>query len=234
MTIARPQVRDAIPGNASAPEIPIWGLLVWAYRDEAVRSTFGSDEGASVLRELSGTGAAIRALKLGGTFRAQPGEGPYFSAFCHRDALIVHAAVTELSKADEWLIVRTAEAAEPPDWDPDVPEIDRFAAYYDEFTGEVVEKFLWCKVARRRVPGTWHCPIRPVPENGRSESEKEAIRADARALYTRWTEVLGQLRASLSVFEPGLTRWRLSDFVPDPEPWRDQAKTPGLTTASKT
>lgn len=227
-TLANP--RNPREGNRGIARSPItaWGLLVWAYRQEMVRATCGDDGGAR-LAEISTTGRAMAALAMGGRFMGTidpwaQGAAHHVAPGCHDDALVVHAWTRLLGS---WQLQVAAEAGAMPDWNPQVPEVDRMVPVRDGW-GEPVIRSVLHPVTRRRVCEV--CLVRPVPENARSEAERERIRRAARDDYARMAAELAGIAAALSAPDCGLTLWRVTGLGIDPAPWQHG----GLTGATKT
>jgi hypothetical protein len=184
----------------------MWGLLVWAFKRELVRvlDARGS-EGFTHGNGGSNTGTVCRVLATGIV-----GSGP--TARISRvavpaDAEWLHGLVRSLDRDEYWLIVRSAEADRPPEWNP---YIER-ARVLPVLKANGRPRMIVCPVQRRPVA----CRIETF---GMPDTEADAIRDSARERYAHWYRLLWAMREKLRD-EDTLSRWRVTGIGAEAEPW---------------
>lgn len=192
--------------------ITMWGLLVWAYKQELVR--FAGRDGASLLDHsgYSGTASVCDALGAGivggrgeqrGTINGRPSA--------HPDADWVHAEVSRLPAEESWPLIRAAEAGRPPEWAPELP------------TAKVVR--VWSKGGKPRMlidPVSRRPVACLIAIEGVAEHEREQRLALARLAWVDFVILLRRLRDAL-VERDRLERWQISGIGLELEPWASDA-----------
>jgi hypothetical protein len=186
----------------------MWELLVWAYQREMVRFAGAAAAGYSLdWRDVSATGSVQAALEMGIAGRGGDGWASGGRPSAHADADTVHHHVSRLDTAEQWSLIRAAEAGQAPDWAPDAPPL----RVKPVLTARGKPKTILCPVARVPVA----CLIRL---EGVSAEERESYRAKARLAYLDWWLRLRWLRDAL-VADDVLRRWQITGIGVEMEPW---------------
>lgn len=185
----------------------MWGLLVWAYKRELVRYCEGRvAAGPGLGVRGSGTGNVCRMLEVG-ISGEWAGSGP--SRFpVHADAEWVHGLVRSLDKDEFWLIVRSAEAEKPPEWDPVIAPL----RVVPMLKANGRPRMIVCPIEGR--PVACRIEVHGVPPD-----EAAATRRAARERYAHWYRLLWAMREKCNE-ENALTRWRIAGIGAEAEPWR--------------
>lgn len=195
--------------------VTMWGLLVWAYKRELVRVADGRGSASAGEDWADGggsmTGRACRVLETGllgpghNGMQVAGGGAPSFKV--HADAEWVHGLVCSLARDEFWLIVRSAEAGEPPEWNPYLEPL----RIEPVLRGNGRPAMIVDPMSKRPVA----CRIRSV---GVPEDEAAATRVAARNRYAQWHRLLVVMRDRL-LEDGGLTRWELTGIGAEPQPW---------------
>lgn len=199
------------PGRTGSPRQPItlWRLLTWAYRIQMVQyetdRAYEHRQGGSFVERMLGFGSG------GDTMRGCiNGAG----TTADDDAHIVNSFVQLLRPKARYLLIDTAAAGSPPDWNPEIPPLR--VVPVRKGTGTL-----------RMIYGKRHAPIGcMIDYEGMAPEEAGAIRARAREIYADWWLALRQLRLSM-LPNPGLARWRLGGIGAEQQPWNASPLTNG-------
>jgi hypothetical protein len=183
--------------------ITMWALLVWAYKRQMVR--YEVDRAA----RPCGAGRALLAefLRQRSGFAAERGCINGAGTTAHDDAHVVHAHVQALGSRERELIMATAEAGRPPEWNPAIPA---FRVVPKRRAGNGAVQRIWSPSGN-----AVGCLIEYV---GVPDHEAALIRRKARELYELWWRTLRRLRSALWV-ENSLTLWKVSQTGAPAEPW---------------
>jgi hypothetical protein len=189
--------------------ITMWALLVWAYKRHMVRYEVDRAAGST------GTGALLDDfLRRRSCYGVERGCINGAGTTAHDDAHVVHALVHSeklgdargLSRRERDLLIVTAEAGVPPDWNPNIAPY-RFVPDRKAGNGEIIR--IW---SRGHAVG---CRIKPV---GVPPDEAEMIRRKARQTYDLWWRSLHRLRSAMWM-ENRLTLWKVTKTGAERQPW---------------
>jgi len=209
----------AAAGASARTPTTMWQLLVWAYKRELVRVADGR-VGAGVAggdwpRGYGGgsvTGAVCRMMETGllgnghsGARRVMGGGAPGFKV--HADAEWVHGLVKTLDRDELWLVVKTAEAGEPPEWNPEV----EMAWVEPVLKANGRPAMIVDPKSKRPIA----CRIKL---HGVTREEAARIQLEARDRYRKWYRLLWAMRDVL-VQEDALTRWSVTGIGAERWPW---------------
>lgn len=190
--------------------------MVWAYKRELVRLSWASEGGGRVgpsAGAVSGTGKLCRTLQLGfvgsGGGAWETGGTPGFKV--HPDAEVVHAAVMALPHEARGILMRAAEAGEPPEWSP---RIEPFV------TGPWLRANGRCRMLV--IGGRPAACL--LKRTGVPPHEAEAIRARAREHYRVFALALLAVESGLRGANNGegkilLKRWFIKEIGVSMAPW---------------
>lgn len=184
----------------------MWGLLVWAYKRELVRycegrvSDFSHGGGGG-----SNAETVCRALRSG-MVRSGP-VARVTRVPVHPDAEWVHGLVRSLDRDEFWLIVRSAEAEQPPEWNPMIEPL----RVVPLLKANGRPRMIVCPIEKR--PVACRIEVHGVPP-----AEAEATRQAARERYAHWHRLLWAMREKI-LEQDALTRWRVTGVGAEAEPW---------------
>lgn len=211
-------------GSKSA--ISVFDLTVWAYRRQMVQ--YEPQRQLEVASEY-GIGPNFRADFIEDLLAGLgSGAGDYTGRGCVRGegasadirAHIVHAHVRSLSSAAQIQIIKSAEKATPPNWDPYIAPF-RVSPWWkgeggqlERIDGELTARGSFRKIWSKK--GAWiGCYL--VWE-GTPPAIAAAIREQARRDYTTWWEGLAVLESGLSA-DPRLAAFAVKGVGAKREPW---------------
>lgn len=210
--------------RAGRTPVGLWELMLWAYRDELVRYTCGTDFRPAAVSQ-STIAWAMSALKDGMIERGDGDCDHDFAACTHEDALGVHGHVLRVidrqpcgaarREAFQLLILQTETGAAPL-WDLPAPAWKCLPVYRKK--GKIQHFY-----GRRHEP--LGCDVECVGTidgfDGKvsSVAEWEEIRAQFRERYRRWGALLGDVLHSLGPQQMCLSRYRVSGIGVDAAPW---------------
>lgn len=197
--------RGAVDLRASAT---MWSILVWAYKRELVRYCEGrvATHGARGFASSSATARVGRALE--GGFVGDGGSHVGLASFpVHPDAEWIHGLVRSLDRDEYRMIVKSAEAGEHPQWDPEIEP----ARVVPVLRANGKPRMLCCTRSGRPIA----CLIEV---HGLARDDADAIRSKARENYARWFRLVAALRDKVSE-DDALTRWRITGIGAHPQPW---------------
>lgn len=187
--------------------ITMWGLIVWAYKRELVRISdqATNDGGPSSSSGGSNAGTICRMLEYGTIVRGSVARVSKVQV--HADAEWVHGLVKRLDHDEFWLVVRTAEADAPPDWNPTIEP----ARVVPVLKANGRPRMIVCPREKRAVA----CRIEV---HGYCVDEAEAIRQAARDRYAQWFRLVWAMREKL-LEEDALSRWKVTGIGVHQQPW---------------
>lgn len=205
------------PQRGTVVEVGIWDLLQWAFAIEGAGLDF--DE-VGVRRNVGIEWILIEQARLGcrpdGGGRSDP----------HPDADIVASALTVLPDAfgGVGMAISIAEGArlgQVPDWRPSPSPRCEPVSWKHTKHGTFAERRLWTGPGRIYTTGAqqrkgfgFYCPVffrDTAAEIGR-----------ARRAYLQWWSALSEVRHCLRIGQ-SLSAFRLSDAMPDMQPWKKEA-----------
>jgi hypothetical protein len=183
--------------------ITMWALLVWAYKRHMVRY----EVDRTVRPGSAGRALLDEFMRQRAGYAAERGCINGAGTTAHDDAHLVHRHVMGLRPAERELIIATAEAGLPPDWDPAIPPL-RVMPKRKARTGAIQR--IWSPSGN-----AIGCQIEYV---GVTDEEAALIRKKAREQYMIWWRALRRLRSAMWV-EGQLTLWKVSQTGAPSEPW---------------
>jgi hypothetical protein len=206
--------------RAGREPVAMWPLLVWAFKREMVRFSCGSMFRPRRVSQSS-MAWAMAAGRSGDRGGADSGHD--FAPCCHVDALEVYSSVllvidAEIDgagrrKAFE-LLIKHAELAAIPTWNPLLPDAQLVPARRPN--GKVEHLY-----------GKRHEPVAcMLMLEGYIEADKQVICETARARYSEWCRLMGEVIHMLGAGCPGLTRWRVKALGVEPSPWSVSLNSP--------
>lgn len=214
--------------RAGREPIGLWPLMLWAYNEEMVRFSCGTDFRPAAVSQ-STLEWAMKALAAGGVVEGSDECGYDFAACAHEDALGLHGHVlrvidrqargTPRREAFELLILQT-EIGAPPPWHLPEPHW-------------TVRPVLRKKGKVQHLYGKRHEPLACVVEcvgqvegfagTVSSMEEWRALRERCRDRYRRWCALLGEVLHSMGPQQMCLSRWRVSEIGVALSPWSTMA-----------
>lgn len=189
--------------GAARQTTTMWQLLVWSYKRELVRILSGRTWEPHAASGGSNTSAVCRVLETG-ILRSGP-VARITRVPVHADAEWVHGLVSALDRDEFWLVVKSAEAAAPPDWNPDIEParvVPMLRANGRPRMIVIDGRAVACRIETVGVPS----------------DEADAMRESARERYAQWVRLLMAMRDKL-IEDDGLTRWRIGGIGVEPAPW---------------
>lgn len=221
MTMARHSLNAAPrPPRAGTAEIPIRGLLEWAFQREQASIEF-DEARAEATRYHRAIGMEYILMERARLGCRVDGGG---NSPCHPDAEVVAAALAVLpeglgGRRMALQMAELARAGQAPDWMPGaaprcIPAGWRRSKHGVFAETEACETWRYVSRGRaREVDARW-CPViyRPTA----------AQIAAARRAYLDWWGALLELRSHFQL-HGGLTSWTVSDALPPMTPWKESA-----------
>lgn len=196
------------------------GLLVWAYRTQLVYELVGAQRDADRRRLGHGRDSAIACQVnglLGATIDDGDWTGPERPDQVDDDAVAVHEAVASLGGPRDWLLIRHARDVEGGRPLLDDGPVVRWAPLLTRIRNDLSEEPVYqYSAGYRGGKKPWYCLLELVDVSGPID--------DSRQVWRDWRAALADL-AELLRREPGrLTRWRVTDSLPEAEPWNAPEK----------
>jgi hypothetical protein len=217
-TVHRQKSHGQKPAVDTRSPVPLWELLTWAYRRQMVR--YACLEGYGPAGHARGGYDRVgEVLRIGATIRTTGHGAPRYDV--HEDAIVVHDWVLRLAPRERDLVMRTAEAGAPPDWNPRLPPcrvvpLLKGAWTFDNFKGPdgLAKPHALRRIVDKR--GKWKASC--IAYEGVGEAQKQARVALARRDYDLWHTALRVLRDAM-VTQDDLKRWRITGVGAERTPW---------------
>lgn len=208
-------MRDAM--GRVRQEISIQRLLEWAFADECAQVDF--EDAGTLAQGYAQTGNAYRMLQRGALGCRIDGGG---RSYPDADADLVAAAVAALPEGcgGRGMAVQIAELARTrraPDLMLDaVPRCYPVSMNRNQHGGSAMtEHVCYVTDVSGRKPKRWDVRVCPV-----SYSNVGGEVARARRNYLQWRLALLELKQTFVIYS-NLSRWLLTDHLPDPAPWQN-------------